>query len=120
MTQSPMLQIKELCDHIYQIVARWEPEGMQEVLHGYQHWPDALDRLGQAWKLLHDKAGQYPIPPMATDLIAAVHSHQTLTTQAAIEIAPTIGRIKRQEIENWQDRRNRMWDLRVNPDGAAR
>ena len=115
MPQTPMLQMQEAADLIYQVATRWEPEGMLEVLEAYKGWPDLLNRLGEAWAIMHRKAQeQYPLKPVVVELIEAVQRHQQMTAAAAEEIAPTARALHRDQIEALTDQRNAMWDVRAN------
>jgi hypothetical protein len=123
MSQTPMLQVQEAADQIVAILTRWEPEGMLEVLYAYRHWPDALNRLVEAWAILHRKATNglagYPLHPAVTDLIESVSRHQRLTATAAEEIAPTAHALHREQIEALEDPRKAMWDHRANRDRSV-
>lgn len=112
---NPMIKAEEMAAEIQQIIRKYYPEGMVEVLAAYDLWPRALVALGDAWREWHNRAAErYPLSPVVIQLIEAVAKNQKRTAEAAAEIAPAIRSLHRQELDNLEDPRKAMWDHRAN------
>lgn len=114
----PMMEMLEAADLMVRVAQRWEPEGMLEAIDTYRLWPEVLRRIADAWKIIGDKAGEYPLDMTIRELIESIHPHQLLVVQAAEMIAPQAHRIHRDRIEQAQDPRNKMWDVQANQEWA--
>lgn len=121
-TGSAMAQILAIIEgDLTRIANAYDPVGMEDVIEEYRQWPTVLNALAGVWKVMQAKAeADYPLKAAAADLVGAISAHQRTVADAAEAIPGVIRSLHAEQLDNLTDQRNAMWDLRANPNTAAR